>query len=74
MDKKTRNNLVDAGCSEHFIAEFDQLYGNARICRLKEHRRELLDGIHAEQKKLECLDYLIYQLRTKAETNKKERS
>jgi hypothetical protein len=70
MDEKTRANLADAGCSEAFIAEYDGLCGCARICKLKERRRELLDGIHAEQKKLECLDYLIYQLR--CEANKSE--
>ena len=74
MDEKIRTNLADAGCSREFIEEFDTLCNCARICRLKEHRRELLQGIHAEQKKLECLDYLIYQLRTGTEENTKETS
>ena len=69
MDEKTRQNLRDAGCGEEFIGEFDGLRGCARICKLRERRRELLDGIHTEQRKLECLDYLIYQLRTKSDSN-----
>ncbi len=65
MDEKTLANLHDAGCNQTFIDEFDALPGTcAKRCRLKAYRRELLDGIHTEQKKLECLDYLIYQLRT----------
>ena len=72
MDDKTRQNLLDAGCDEAFIAEFDGLCGCAQLCRLKARRRELLDSIHAEQKKLDCLDYLIYQLRIDSSCNKKE--
>ena len=68
MDDKTRENLRDAGCDEAFIAEVDALPSPcAKLCRLKAYRRNLLDGIHAEQRKLECLDYLIYQLRRDVE-------
>ncbi len=68
MDERTRANLRDAGCSEGFIAEYAGLPSDcARLCRLKERRRELLEGIHAGQRQLECLDYLIYQLRCGSE-------
>ena len=65
MDDKVIDALHDAGCS----AELIELYGSAasdcaRICLLKRHRRELLDDIHSGQQKLECLDYLIYRLRS----------
>ncbi len=64
MDEKTHMNLRDAGCDEALIAELDALpTACAKLCRLKTYRRDLLDGIHAEQRKLERLDYLIYQLR-----------
>ena len=64
MDDSIIDGLRDAGCSEELI----ELYGSAtsdctRICLLKRHRRELLDDIHSGQKKLECLDYLLYRLR-----------
>ncbi|WP_368130083.1 hypothetical protein [Collinsella aerofaciens] len=65
MDEKTIANLRDAGCSEELIEQYaSAASGCARICLLKQYRRELLSSIHAEQKKLECLDYLIYQLRS----------
>lgn len=65
MDEKTIANLRDTGCSEELIEQYaSAASGCARICLLKQYRRELLDSIHAEQKKLECLDYLIYQLRS----------
>lgn len=64
MDEKILANLRDAGCDEELIAEYAAAQSDcARICLLKERRRELLDGIHAEQRRLECLDYLICQLR-----------
>lgn len=65
MDGSTIDNLRDAGCNEEFIEQYTSAAsGCARMCLLKQYRRELLGSIHAEQKKLECLDYLIYQLRS----------
>lgn len=29
---------------------------------LAEHRRNLLDGIHADERKIYCLDYLVNKL------------
>lgn len=63
MDEKTIANLRDAGCCEALIGELSELPSTcARICRLKTYRRNLLERIHAEQRKLETLDYLIYTL------------
>ncbi|MBQ6568678.1 MAG: hypothetical protein IJL87_00275 [Clostridia bacterium] len=58
-------NLADAGCDEDMIAECVKLYGagNKKLLAdlLRKKRRELLESIHSQQKKLDCLDYLIYQ-------------
>ncbi len=63
MDEKTIANLRDAGCCDALIGELSELPSTcARICRLKTYRRNLLERIHAEQRKLETLDYLIYTL------------
>lgn len=65
MDGSIIDNLRDAGCNEELIEQYTSAAsGCARICLLKQYRHELLSSIHAEQKKLECLDYLIYQLRS----------
>ena len=65
MGSNIVDNLRDAGCSEELIEQYaSAASGCARICLLKQYRRELLGNIHSEQKKLECLDYLIYQLRS----------
>lgn len=59
-------NLEDAGCGSAQIDEFWRLFraGRERELRalLAKHRRHLLDSCHAEQKKIDCLDYLVYQL------------
>lgn len=63
MDETTIANLRDAGCCDALIGELSELPSTcARICRLKTYRRDLLGRVHAEQRKLETLDYLIYIL------------
>lgn len=66
-DEKTIQNLRDAGCELKTIALFLQFHDAGKIkdqlYLLSDHRKKLLNGIHKEQAKLDCLDYLIYQLR-----------
>ncbi len=65
MDERTRHNLLDAGCPEALVAEFAKLNDSDEQMRLlRRYRRDLLSGIHVEQQKLDCLDYLIFSLRT----------
>ena len=59
-------NLRDAGCSEEFIVTFMHVWeaGTPReqLRLLSSQRCRQLDRIHMEQRKLDCLDYLRYQL------------
>lgn len=69
MDEKTIANLRDAGCCDALIGELSELPSTcARICRLKTYRHDLLDRVHAEQRKLEILDYLIHILQEECRT------
>ena len=60
-------NLMDAGCGEALIRQFWALdaAGKKResLTLLARHRQGLLDCCHAEQRKIDCLDYLVYQLK-----------
>lgn len=60
-------NLKDAGCSESQIDEFMGCAGknekDSRLKLLRQQRDILLDGLHEKQRMIECLDYLVYQLR-----------
>lgn len=64
MDARVRQNLVDAGCSDDFVCGFECATSDAeRLRQLKGYRSDLLGSIHAEQHKLDCLDYLIYRMK-----------
>lgn len=60
-------NLADAGCSSELIEQFMDLLVKGEkemgLSLLAKHRRYLLDCYHADQKRIDCLDYLIYRLR-----------
>ena len=59
-------NLVDAGCDNELIKQFMDLLKSGRkdagLSLLAKHRRYLLDCYHADQKRIDCLDYLLYQM------------
>ncbi len=59
-------NLKDAGCNEEdiacFLTEFCNGNQKMSIRRLREHRKELLDELHASQRRIDCLDYFLYKL------------
>jgi hypothetical protein len=60
-------NLRDAGCEENLIDKCVQYEQNgqfcAMLCLLSKHRNSLLESVHREQKKLDCLDYLAGQIK-----------
>lgn len=59
--------LKDAGCSKETIQSImDSIQNNEherKIMLLKQHRCQLLEKIHHAQKQIDCLDYLLYQLK-----------
>ena len=58
--------LRDAGCNDAAVKEFMRLYTEGQNAKaqklLSQHRKELLAGIHAEERKISCLDYLVYEM------------
>ena len=59
-------NLKDAGCDDALIQQCMELLKSkqeeAVISLLSKHRKYLLDCYHADQKKISCLDFFLYQL------------
>nr|WP_317283167.1 hypothetical protein [uncultured Sellimonas sp.] len=57
-------NLVDAGCDNEMIQScmsrflMNDSAGMLRI--LSQHKHKLLDTVHACQKEIDCLDYLMF--------------
>lgn len=60
-------NLKDAGCDsetiENFMADLQKGKETNGLKRLAAHRKNLLDSLHREQKRIDCLDYLVYQMK-----------
>ena len=61
------SNLVVAGCSNELIGQFMDLLKTGRkeagLSLLAKHRSFLLDCYHADQKRIDCLDYLLYAMK-----------
>lgn len=59
-------NLRDAGCSSRQIECFldwqEEERTQEQLSMLSEHRKRLLDNVHREEKRIDCLDYLVYQI------------
>lgn len=66
-EKSIIQNLKDAGCNsetiENFMADLQAGKKSSGLKRLAAHRKDLLDSLHKEQKCIDCLDYLVYQLK-----------
>lgn len=69
-EKEVIQNLIDAGCDSEtisaFIGEIENGNLESGLRLLAVHRRSLLDELHREQKQIDCLDYLIYQMKKQA--------
>lgn len=60
-------NMRDAGCSQDTIeccmASLDCGEKTELLKQLEKHREGLLRKVHEEEKRIDCLDYLVYQIR-----------
>lgn len=59
-------NLRDAGCDDQTVVAFLDYIKNGKELEsfwlLKKQRSRLLDMVHEEQRKIDCLDYLVYRM------------
>ena len=66
-------NLVDAGCEQEAIDRYIEIYRQKEFdCLAKQlilHRTSLLNDLHQVQYQIDCLDYLLQQIKA---GNKKE--
>ena len=65
-------NLQDAGCCDEVIRRYCELEAQPRPahlirrdqkCLLQKQRKALLDDLHERQRRLDCLDFLLYQMK-----------
>ena len=68
-------NLRDAGCCPETIACCVACLDSGKkaelLKRLEEHRQGLLHKVHEGERQIDCLDYLVYQIR-RCEDNPKK--
>lgn len=66
-EKSIIRNLRDSGCGEDTIKAFVENFRGEKLSEglklLEAHRRVLLNELHEEQKRLDCLDYLVYKIK-----------
>lgn len=66
-DESTIQNLKDAGCDAEMIQSFmEDLHAGKEsegLRLLAMHRRKLLELLHRDQRCIDCLDYLVYQMK-----------
>jgi hypothetical protein len=72
-NEKILQNLQDAGCGQELITRYEKL-AEQKICErairgqqtqlLREYRKNLLAQLHEDQRRIDCLDHLLYQLRS----------
>lgn len=60
-------NLKDAGCTQNMMecimAHLDEDAMNELFKLLEQHRSCLLSMVHEHEKQIDCLDYLVYQIK-----------
>lgn len=60
-------NLKDAGCGmegiQDFLSYLEKNQKEKQLEFLEHHRKQLLNNVHTEEKKIYCLDYLAYQIK-----------
>lgn len=70
-------NLKDAGCdletTERFLALEQAGQTREQLKLLSAHRKRLLDKVHEEERRIDCLDYLVYQVKREKRTTETSR-
>lgn len=67
--KAVIQNLQDAGCDDETVACFMKMTERGehqeQLKLLERHRRCLLKRVHENEKQIDCLDYLVFQMKKK---------
>ncbi len=75
-DEKFLQNLKDADCDSDLIGKFLKFkqtgQKSEQLKLLANQKKHLLETLHKNQKQIDCLDYLIFQLEQDKNKNLKE--
>lgn len=63
-------NLTDAGCDDQTIDKYLQLADSGRVKEqlglLARQKQALLEELHSSQRKIDCLDFMVFQMKKEA--------
>lgn len=66
-----RQNLLDAGCGADMVRRCMDLAERRErgelLRALSHHRQALLSAVHETEKRIDCLDYLIYRIQRQSD-------
>lgn len=69
-------NLKDAGCTCKTVEKFLSYEKEGKLQEqlevLSVQRKHLLDKVHREERRISCLDYLVYQLQNEKAQDEEE--
>ena len=72
-DEELLSGLKDAGCTKEEIQQFHECFINNNTKKgmkiLEECRKDCLQSLHEKQRKIDILDYVIYQLSKQQEAS-----
>ena len=64
-------NLIDAGCSKDMIDDLMKQLAEddmeSLLQMFEKHRACLLSMVHQKEKQIDCVDYLVYQIKRSKE-------
>lgn len=65
-------NLKDAGCDDEMVTCFLEMTEcgerQGQLKLLEKQRRNLLEQVHKNEKQIDCLDYLVFQMKKEIKT------
>lgn len=71
ISQAVMQNLRDAGCGRETVEQFREFCRSGELQKqfvlLETHRKCLLGKIHKYEKQIECLDYLVFQMKRAAD-------
>jgi hypothetical protein len=77
MKRDVKENLLDAGCSERSAQAVERLYNSGAFSdalhQMRRLRCDLMDELHQSQRRVDCLDYLIWQTEKELNTTTERR-
>ena len=69
MNDYEKECLQDAGCSKDFIEHMQCCQTQRQILLLRKHRCDFVEKIHDIQKKIDCVNDVLYRLKREGKCN-----